>query len=127
MNQIIECVPNISEGRDKEKINLIVAEIEKVKDVKVLNVDPGYATNRTVITFVDGSKELHSEGIVEGVITTDPRGNDGFGYDPIFLPRDSQFTFSEMTQVEKNKISHRGRALIKMKKLLEPYYKREKL
>ena len=82
---------------------------------------------RTVITFVDGSKELHSEGIVEGVITTDPRGNDGFGYDPIFLPIDSQFTFSEMTQVDKNKISHRGKALIKMKKLLEPYFKREKL
>jgi len=82
---------------------------------------------RTVITFVDGSKELHSQGIVEGVITTDPRGNDGFGYDPIFLPRDSQFTFSEMTQVDKNKISHRGKALIKMKKLLEPYFKREKL
>jgi Xanthosine triphosphate pyrophosphatase len=61
------------------------------------------------------------------VITTDPRGNDGFGYDPIFLPRDSQFTFSQMAQVEKNKISHRGKALIKMKKLLEPYYKREKL
>ena len=56
MNQIIECVPNISEGRDKEKINLIVAEIEKVKDVKVLNVDPGYATNRTVITFVGSPK-----------------------------------------------------------------------
>ena len=58
MNQIIECVPNISEGRDKEKINLIVAEIEKVKDVKVLNVDPGYATNRTVITFVGSPKNV---------------------------------------------------------------------
>lgn len=58
MNQIIECVPNISEGRDQDKINLIVAEIEKIKDVKVLNVDPGYATNRTVITFVGPPKNV---------------------------------------------------------------------
>ena len=58
MNQIIECVPNISEGRDKEKINLIVAEIEKVRNIKVLNVDPGYATNRTVITFVGSPKNV---------------------------------------------------------------------
>ena len=58
MNQIIECVPNISEGRDQDKVNLIVAEIEKIKDVKVLNVDPGYATNRTVITFVGSPKNV---------------------------------------------------------------------
>jgi len=58
MNQIIECVPNISEGRDQDKINLIIAEIEKIKDVKVLNVDPGYATNRTVITFVGSPKNV---------------------------------------------------------------------
>ena len=82
---------------------------------------------RTVVTFVDGSRELHSEGIVEGIITADQKGSDGFGYDPIFLPRDSQSTFSEMTQMEKNKISHRAKALIKMKKLLEPYFKKENI
>ena len=80
---------------------------------------------RTVVAFVDGSKELHSEGIVEGIITTDPKGSGGFGYDSIFLPRGSQSTFSEMTEMEKNKISHRAKALIKMKKLLELYFKEE--
>jgi len=50
--QLIECVPNISEGRDIEKINQITSVIETVEGVKLLDVDPGKATNRTVITFV---------------------------------------------------------------------------
>ncbi|SNR76312.1 glutamate formiminotransferase / formiminotetrahydrofolate cyclodeaminase [Lutibacter agarilyticus] len=54
--QLIECVPNISEGRDTEKINTIAAVVETIEGVKLLDIDPGYATNRTVITFV-GSPE----------------------------------------------------------------------
>tara|TARA_B110000008_G_scaffold54013_1_gene53428 strand:+ start:2140 stop:3828 length:1689 start_codon:yes stop_codon:yes gene_type:complete len=50
--QLIECVPNISEGRNKIIIDKIVAVVETVDGVKLLNVDPGKATNRTVITFV---------------------------------------------------------------------------
>ena len=50
--QIVECVPNISEGRNKEVIKQVTDEIEAVKGVKLLDVDPGEATNRTVITFV---------------------------------------------------------------------------
>lgn len=52
MKQLIECVPNISEGRDMNIINQVTAEIEKVEGVKLLDVDPGATTNRTVITFV---------------------------------------------------------------------------
>ena len=52
MKQIIECVPNISEGRDNNKINNIVSVIQEYEGVTLLNVDPGKATNRTVITFV---------------------------------------------------------------------------
>jgi glutamate formiminotransferase / formiminotetrahydrofolate cyclodeaminase len=52
MPQIIECVPNISEGRDRAKIDAIVAAAASVDGVRVLDVDPGKATNRTVITFV---------------------------------------------------------------------------
>lgn len=51
-NRIIECVPNFSEGRDMEIIRQITDVIESVKGVKLLNVDPGKATNRTVVTFV---------------------------------------------------------------------------
>jgi glutamate formiminotransferase len=52
MKQIVECVPNYSEGRDKSVIDNIVAAIASVSEVKVLDVDPGEATNRTVVTFV---------------------------------------------------------------------------
>ena len=50
--QLIECVPNISEGRDLAKINAIAHVVETVEGVKLLDIDPGKATNRTVITFV---------------------------------------------------------------------------
>ncbi len=50
--QLIECVPNISEGRDKAKIQAISSVVEQVEGVRLLDVDPGKATNRTVITFV---------------------------------------------------------------------------
>lgn len=52
MKQLIECVPNISEGRDANLIKLVTDEIEQVEGVKLLDVDPGATTNRTVITFV---------------------------------------------------------------------------
>jgi glutamate formiminotransferase/formiminotetrahydrofolate cyclodeaminase len=52
MKQLIECVPNFSEGRDMNIIHQITQEIESVEGVKLLNVDPGKATNRTVVTFV---------------------------------------------------------------------------
>ena len=52
MKQIVECVPNFSEGRDLNIIRQITDEVESVKGVKLLDVDPGEATNRTVVTFV---------------------------------------------------------------------------
>src|SRR5690349_14180929 len=50
--QLIECVPNFSEGNDMNIINQVTAAIEKVEGVRLLNVDPGKATNRTVVTMV---------------------------------------------------------------------------
>jgi glutamate formiminotransferase/formiminotetrahydrofolate cyclodeaminase len=58
--RLVECVPNISEGRDKRIIDAVTAEIETVEGARLLDVDPGAATNRTVITFV-GSPEAASE------------------------------------------------------------------
>jgi len=54
--KLVECVPNFSEGRDRDKIRAIVGEIEAVPGVKLLDVDPGESTNRTVVTFI-GSPE----------------------------------------------------------------------
>ncbi|TXD52857.1 MULTISPECIES: glutamate formimidoyltransferase [unclassified Polaribacter] len=56
--QLIECVPNISEGRDLNKINTIANIVKTVEGVKLLDVDPGKATNRTVITFVGEPKNV---------------------------------------------------------------------
>ncbi len=58
MAQLVECVPNISEGRDKDKIRRIVSAVEQVGGVTLLDVDPGAATNRTVITFVGGPEAV---------------------------------------------------------------------
>ena len=66
MKKIVECVPNFSEGRDKEVINAIVEEIKKGDEVKVLDVDPGEATNRTVVTFV-GEPEPVVEAALRGM------------------------------------------------------------
>jgi glutamate formiminotransferase/formiminotetrahydrofolate cyclodeaminase len=52
MKQLIECVPNFSEGNNLDIIKQITQEIEQIDGVKLLNVDPGKATNRTVVTFV---------------------------------------------------------------------------
>ena len=65
MKQLIECVPNYSEGRDKSVIEAIVAAIKTVEGVKVLDVDPGEATNRTVVTFV-GEPEPVCEAAFRG-------------------------------------------------------------
>ncbi|MBU46779.1 MAG: glutamate formimidoyltransferase [Flavobacteriales bacterium] len=58
MKQIVECVPNISEGRDVEKIRIISSVAEEIDGVKLLNIDPGKATNRTVITFVGEPQQV---------------------------------------------------------------------
>ena len=73
---------------------------------------------RTVVALIDSDTELWTEGIIEGLITRDQRGSGGFGYDPIFEAADTGKTFSEMSAAQKNEISHRARALQKMRKKL---------
>ena len=73
---------------------------------------------RTVVALIDSDTELWTEGIIEGLITREQRGAGGFGYDPIFEAADTGKTFSEMSATQKNEISHRARALQKMRKKL---------
>jgi len=74
---------------------------------------------RAVITLVrDDSVEV-AEGICPGVLAESPRGTNGFGYDPIFIPDGFSRTYAELTAEEKNKISHRAKALAKMKEILK--------
>ena len=85
-------------------------------NIKVLLTELGTAANRkarfrTVIAFVGIGKEFLFEGILDGTIARYPLGGNGFGYDPVFLPLDLNMTMAELNRVEKNKISHRSKAL----------------
>ena len=75
------------------------------------------ATFKTVVTYVSKDLELVAEGSVKGIITKKPKGNKGFGYDPIFYVPELQKTFAEMDINEKQKISHRSRAIDNLQKL----------
>ncbi len=66
---------------------------------------------RTVIALIERGKVHYFEGICKGVIATELRGNSGFGYDPIFIPEGYHKSFAEMSSGEKNKISHRRKAV----------------
>jgi len=66
MMKLVECVPNFSEGRDKEKISTITKEIETTPQVKLLDVDPGESTNRTVVTFI-GTPEAVKEAAFKAI------------------------------------------------------------
>ena len=69
---------------------------------------------KTVIALYLEGAVYTFEGIAKGFIGTKPIGNNGFGYDPIFIPKNSNQTFAELTQEKKNSISHRGKAFTKL-------------
>ncbi len=98
--------------------------IRKLLDaMKTVPANQRSARFRCVAAFVDGRVERWVEGTCDGVILTERRGKNGFGYDPLFFLPELGKTFAEMTLVEKNKISHRGIAFRKIKELLENYQK----
>jgi len=69
---------------------------------------------KTVISLIWQGREYFFEGVVDGTITDKAVGNEGFGYDPVFQPEGYDITFAQMTMQEKNKISHRARAVEKL-------------
>ncbi len=78
--KIVECVPNFSEGRDREIINSITKEIESTPEVKLLDVDPGESTNRTVVTFIgtpQGAKEAAFKAVKRAAELIDMRKHKG--------------------------------------------------
>lgn len=94
---------NASSGNNIEKVLREMHDIENRK-----------ARFKTIIALITENGQKYFEGVIEGSITTDLRGNSGFGYDPVFIPDGSEKTFAEMGEEEKNKISHRARALEKL-------------
>jgi len=91
--------------------------LSKLKDAKDRS-----ARFRTVICLMLDNKEYFFEGICEGEIISEKRGNQGFGYDPIFIPTGSGKTFAEMSMDEKNRFSHRKKATDKLVAFLNHSY-----
>lgn len=73
---------------------------------------------RSVIAIVGSNIQKVVEGTMEGAIAEAPHGSNGFGYDPLFIPRGSKKTYAEMSLEEKNKVSHRAAALTKAVEVL---------
>ena len=94
------------EKSSENNMNLVLEKLDKIKNRK--------ARFRTVISLVIDGHETQFEGVVDGHILEEKRGKTGFGYDPIFQPNESDFSFAEMPMEEKNKISHRGGAVQKL-------------
>ena len=88
--------------------------IEKLKDYP----EPHYAQYVCVAVYFDGKKYLSAEGKFKGRIVNNPRGTNGFGYDPIFVADGFDKTMGEVELGEKNKISHRAIAFKKLRKML---------
>lgn len=72
---------------------------------------PWEARFRTAICLLRGEEVIEIDGICTGEIVPDPEGEEGFGYDPVFLPHGSARTFAQMSSKDKNATSHRGRAI----------------
>ena len=99
---------------DEEKCRYILEKLENVSDEK--------RTARFIcdMCFIDESgREYHAEGKCEGKIGREEKGNNGFGYDPIFVVGNR--TLAELEETEKNQISHRAEALKKMKEILKQF------
>ena len=95
------------EGHDSEaNMKKLLAELSGETNRK--------AQFRTAICLIEGGTEHLFEGIVKGRIIEEKRGGSGFGYDPVFVPEGYDETFAEMGNEEKNKISHRARAVQKL-------------
>ena len=100
-----------------DNCNALLAALEGKKDRS--------ARFRTVICYVDSLRTLLAEGEVNGTITEKKRGEEGFGYDPLFQTEGEEKTFAEMSEEEKNDVSHRGRALRHFRDLIAPYLAEE--
>lgn len=89
------------------------ANIEKLLS-KLTDKTDRTARFRTVISLIIDGRETLFEGICEGSIIKEKRGEQGFGYDPVFIPAGAAKTFAEMTMQEKNQFSHRKKAVEKL-------------
>ena len=96
-----------TDGHDDEANKRLLLE-------RMASVDDRSARFRTAIALIAGDEEILFEGVVRGAISREEMGSNGFGYDPIFVPEGFDRSFAQMTDDEKNAVSHRGRAVRKL-------------
>jgi XTP/dITP diphosphohydrolase len=94
------------------------ANVRKLLD-ELAGISDRSARFVTVLTFHHQGKYISFEGEIQGQIARSPRGEHGFGYDPVFEPLGYDRTFAEMTLVEKNQLAHRARAMQKFKSFID--------
>lgn len=111
--------PGVKSARYAGNERSFKANIDKLLD-NMKNSDNRDARFRTVISLIINGKEKQFEGICEGMILKTTRGENGFGYDPVFVPKGNTKTFAEMTIAEKNIFSHRKKAMDKLINFLQP-------
>ena len=90
-----------------------------INDLNGVPINQRGAVFKTSMVFIDKNMELSTEGVVEGYIAEEPKGIGGFGYDPLFYVKSIGKTFAEMSIKEKNRISHRGKAIKNLSNLLK--------
>ena len=110
--------PGVFSARYAGEEKSTVANKQKVLE-NMKNESNRKARFRCVISLIIDGKEKQFEGIVDGQILTENHGEAGFGYDPIFMPDGYSLSFAEMSADDKNKISHRGRAVMKLVEYLK--------
>ncbi len=110
--------PGVFSARYAGEEKSTVANKQKVLE-NMKNESNRKARFRCVISLIIDGKEKQFEGIVDGQILTENHGEAGFGYDPIFIPDGFSLSFAEMSADDKNKISHRGRAVMKLVEYLK--------
>lgn len=111
-------LPGVKSARFAGESKDFSANIDKLLNMLDSNSNRK-ARFRTVIALIYNDKEYMFEGKVEGSIIHERRGTEGFGYDPVFIPDGKTRTFAEMDLSEKNTISHRARALEKLRTFLQ--------
>lgn len=116
----LDGLPGVHSARFAGESKDSSANIEKVQTLLGDNKNRK-ARFRTVIALIFEKQEYLFEGIVTGRIIKDKRGDEGFGYDPVFIPDGKTRTFAEMDQTEKNSVSHRARAFEKLREFLYKY------
>lgn len=116
--EVLNGEPGVKSARYAGEERSFAKNINKLLS-KLKNKENRKAQFRTVVCLIENGKEKIFEGICKGTIIAIRRGDSGFGYDPVFIPDGSNKTFAEMSMEEKNRFSHRKKAIEKLTSYLK--------